>query len=139
MKRLLSGLVLRYFRSLAKIQLKRTKPLIIGITGSAGKTSAMTAVAAVLKDTRQVKTSDKANSESGIPLNILGLYPKSFAPSDWLRLMIQAPTKLAINLVTNQEKYDTYVAELGIDSPFPPKNMGYLLTILHPDIGIFTA
>jgi len=139
MKRLLSGLVLRYFRSLAKIQLKHIDPLIIGITGSAGKTSAMTSVAAVLKDTRQVKTSDKANSESGIPLNILGLYPKSFAPSDWLRLMIQAPTKLAINLVTNQEKYDTYVAELGIDSPFPPKNMAYLLTILQPDIGIFTT
>lgn len=139
MKRLLSGLVLRYFRSLAKIQLKHINPLIIGITGSAGKTSAMTAVAAVLKDTRQVKTSEKANSESGIPLNILGLYLKSFAPVDWLRLMIQAPIKLAVNLAKNQEKYDTYIAELGIDSPFPPKNMGYLLSILQPDIGIFTA
>jgi len=139
MKRLLSGLVLRYFRSIAKIQLKRTKPLIIGITGSAGKTSAMTAVAAVLKDTRQVKTSEKANSESGIPLNILGLYPKNFATADWLRLMIQAPIKLVVNLITSQENYDTYVAELGIDSPFPPKNMEYLLTILQPDIGIFTT
>jgi len=135
MKRLLSGLVLRYFRTLAKIKLKKINPVIVGVTGSAGKTSAMTAAAAVLSKNHKIKTSEKANSESGIPLNILGLYPKSFRPTDWLRLMLQAPLKA----FTNKETYDTYIAELGIDSPFPPKNMGYLLTIIQPSVGIFTT
>jgi UDP-N-acetylmuramyl pentapeptide synthase len=90
-------------------------------------------VAAVLKDSQTIKVSYKANSESGIPLNILNISPRDFSPLDWLRMIILAPFKV----LTDWQRYDIYVVEMGIDSPTPPKNMEYLLTIIKPDIGIF--
>ena len=135
MKPLLTFLLLHYFRLLAKVQLAKIKPRIIGITGSAGKSSTMEAVAAVLQDSYKLKVGRKANSESGIPLNILGLSPRNFSTVDWLRLAMMAP----IQLITNWKKYDIYIVEMGIDSPFPPKNMGFLLSILQPEVGIFTS
>ncbi len=135
MKPLISFLLLHYFRLLAKVQLWKIKPRSIGITGSAGKSSTMEAVAAVLQEKYTIKVGRKANSESGIPLNILGLTPHSFSLIDWLRLAALAPLKL----LTNWEKYEFYIVEMGIDSPHPPKNMGYLLTVLQPEIGIFTS
>ena len=133
MKSVFSSLVLAYLRILAKLQLKKNNPLIIGITGTAGKTSCRNAVAAVLKPHFQIKVSYKANSETGIPLNILGLTAKDYSWIDWLRLIVLAPVKLLINW----KQFNIYVAEMAIDSPFPPKNMGYLLKIIQPQIGIF--
>lgn len=133
MKALLAPLLLSYLRALAHLQLKRHRPKIIGITGSAGKTSAMAACASVLKPKYSVKVSYKANSESGIPLDILGLKPTNYSLVDWLRLAVLAPVKL----ITTQDKPDIYLAEMGIDSPLPPKNMTYLLSIIQPDVGIF--
>ncbi len=135
MKNVLAFLLLHYFRLLAKVQLAKIKPRIIGITGSAGKSSAMEAVTAVLQDQFKLKVGRKANSESGIPLNILGLSPRNFSTLDWLRLAALAP----LQLLTNWKKYDFYIVEMGIDSPSAPKNMSYLLSILQPEIGIFTS
>jgi len=135
LKKYLGLLLLHYLRLIARLKLARWRPHIIGITGSAGKTSTMAAVAAVLADSHQVKTSEKANSESGIPLNILGLYPKLYTTKDWLSLGVAAipapfrPTPIA----------DTYVVELGIDGPTSPKNMSFHLGLVHPEIGVFTA
>ena len=135
MKPLISALLLTYFRLLAKLQLAKIQPTIIGITGSAGKSSTMEAVAAVLTPNFSLKVGRKANSESGIPLNILDLTPRNFTLQEWLRLVVLALWQL----LTNWRRYQVYVVEMGIDSPFPPKNMGYLLTILKPTIGIFTS
>jgi UDP-N-acetylmuramoyl-tripeptide--D-alanyl-D-alanine ligase len=135
MKTIFATLLLSYFRLLAQIQLIKTQPRIIGITGSAGKSSTMEAIAAILQEKFKIKVGRKANSESGIPLNILGLSPSNFSLLSWLKLAIQAPLKL----LTNWEKYDFYIVEMGIDSPLPPKNMSYLLTILQPEIGVFTS
>lgn len=126
-------LILTYLRTLAKLQLRKINPLIIGITGSVGKTSALMAIAAVLKDHYKIKISEKANSESGLPLNILGFKPRNYNLIDWLWTLPLALFKL----ITNWKKHDVYVAEMGIDSLYPPKNMEYLLTILQPKIGVF--
>ena len=133
MKQLIASLLLAYFRLLAKRQLKKNNPKIIGITGSAGKTSALASCEVVLQSKYRVKTSHKANSESGIPLNILGLKPHNYSIIDWLRLALLAPIKL----LTNKEAYDIYLVEMGIDGPNYPKNMTYLLSIVQPDVGIF--
>ncbi len=133
MKKIASWIFLTYLRFLAKIQLLKIRPKIIGITGTAGKTSARNAVSAVLQNDFKLKISYKANSETGLPLNILGLQMKSYSWLDWLRVSVLAP----LQLLFNWKKYDIYIAEMGIDSPFPPKNMGYLLTIFKPHIGIF--
>ncbi len=136
-------LFLHYLRILSKIQLakinffrrlrRKKEVVIVGITGSVGKTSTMYATAAALKDSFKVKYSEKANSESGIPLNILGLKMKDFSLFDWARVAILSP----LTLLVNWQDYDVYVVEMGVDEPTEPKNMGYLLKIIQPQIGVF--
>jgi UDP-N-acetylmuramoyl-tripeptide--D-alanyl-D-alanine ligase len=145
MKQKLGWVFLHYIRLLAKLQLaklnlfrkvlgkKRIK--IVGITGSAGKTSTMLVTVAALEPNFKVKYSKKANSESGIPLNILGLRMKDFSLQDWFRV---AGLSL-VKLLTNWKIYDVYVVEMGIDEPEPPKNMEYLLRIVRPDVGVFIS
>lgn len=132
-KKYLGQLILRYFKFLATIQLKKNRDaIVIGITGSAGKTSTRLAIVAMLKGRGAVKHSSHANSESGIPLNILGLSPRTYTSLDWLRLILLAPYKL----VANWERFSYYVVEMGIDGPDEPKNMSYLLKIVKPHVGI---
>ena len=135
MKKALSLALLNYFRVLARLQLRKNNPIIVGVTGSAGKTTMMHAIRAVLQEKYVVKISEKANSQSGLSLNILGLDPHSFSLLDWLRMALLAPIKLA----TNWEKYQLYIAEMGIDSPDEPANMENLLKILRPQIGVFSS
>jgi len=135
MKILFASILLRYFRFFAQLQLLKIRPKIIGITGSAGKTSAMEAIAATLQDQYTLKVGRKANSESGIPLDILGLQPTDYSLLDWGRLLVLTP----VALLTNWQKYDYYIVEMGIDSPESPRNMDYLLSIVNPHIGVFTS
>lgn len=133
MKAKLALFLLHYLRFFAQLQLQKNhNATIIGITGSAGKSSAMSALQAVLKNKYRVKVSHKANSESGIPLNILGLSMQDYSWLDWLRVMLLAPLKV----LTNFECFDFYLVEMGIDGPSEPKNMSYLLSIVRPQVGI---
>lgn len=133
MRKLIQDFVLTYLRFLAKIQLAKIRPEIIGVTGSAGKTSTCYAIKIILSKKLKIKLSEKANSETGIPLNILGLRPNDYSLSDWLKLFILSP----IMLLINWENYDKYIVEMGVDSPHEPKNMSYLLKIVRPTIGVF--
>jgi UDP-N-acetylmuramyl pentapeptide synthase len=49
MKQKVTLFVLAYFRFFAQLQLIKINPIIIGVTASAGKTSALNAIHAVLK------------------------------------------------------------------------------------------
>lgn len=134
MKQKLGLLVLCYLRFFARLQLKKNKNCkIIGITGSAGKSSTRNAIYSVLKSKFLVKASFKANSESGISLDILGLEMNDYSIIDWLRVIFLAP----IRLLTYFKKFDYYIVEMGIDSPNPPKNMGFLLSIIKPKMAVF--
>lgn len=138
MKQKISLLFLYYLRFFARLQLAKIKLLnpklkIIGITGSAGKTSTLLAAEAALKPNFTVKTNYGGNSESGIPLNILGINNPDFSLLSWIKIALLSPLKLLINWKT----YDVYLLEMGIDSVKSPKNMSYLLSIIKPDIGVF--
>lgn len=132
-KYFIAMLFLIYIRVFAKIQLKKINPYIIGITGSAGKTSVRNAVYTILKTKYKCKRTGKANSETGIPLDILGLSMRDYSLRDWIRVFIFVP----IRVLTRWEKYEKYVVEMAIDSAKSPKNMTYLLKILKPDSAIF--
>ena len=132
MKERVSWFFLHILRLAAKLQLLKNRPLVIGVTGSAGKTSTQHALVAALEPEFTLHYKFNANSETGLPLSILGITPASFSLADWLRIFFLTFWKL----LTNWKRYTVLVAEMGIDSPFPPKNMGYLLTIVQPDIGI---
>lgn len=142
MKQFLTLIFLNYLRLLSKVQIAKIRFLlklqnkklnIIGITASAGKTSALLALDAVFKDQFKTKNNYGGNSESGIPLNILGLKIKNFSFLSWLKIFFLAPIKL----ITNWQVYEIYIVEMGIDEPKEPKNMSYLLKIIRPNIGIF--
>lgn len=133
MKNILAALILRYFRFFAHLQLKKNpNATIIGVTGSSGKSTTCQALAQILRTRGLVKYSPHANSESGIPLDILGLAPRTYSSLDWLRLLALAP----LRLLTFEEKFDYYIVEMGIDSPDTPKNMAYLLKIITPHVGV---
>ena len=125
-------LILFYLRFFAKLALAIHKPKTIGIAGSIGKSSTRNAVATILGHVYPIRVIE-TNSETGLPLGILGIKPHDYSPLDWVSMILRAP--LGVNHIS-QTKY--LVIEMGIDDPYPPKNMEYLLTIVQPDIGIIT-
>ena len=83
MKNKMGLALLKYLRFFAKLQLLKNKNAnIIGITASAGKTSTRDAVYAVLNKKSKIKITKKANSESGIPMHILGIKAKGYSFSN---------------------------------------------------------
>ena len=134
MKKRLSLLVVWYLRFFAKLQIKKINPLIIGVGGASGKTSLSNFIYIVLRNKYKVRQGKGKNSETGIPLDILGLHIDNYSNSEWLKVILLAPLKI----LTDWNKYDVYIAEMGIDSPLEPKNMSYLLKIIRPKIGVLT-
>jgi UDP-N-acetylmuramoyl-tripeptide--D-alanyl-D-alanine ligase len=131
MKNILIWLLLYYLRFFARLALFLHKPKVIGITGSVGKSSTRNAMYAMMKDYFRVKMVKEGNSETGIPLGILGIDPGHYKVTNWLRTILFAPFK-----INNLKGTEYLIVEMGIDSPYPPKNMDYLLTIVKPDIAI---
>jgi len=130
---ILKLLFLYYIRFFAQLAIFIANPVhIVGVTGSVGKSSTRNALDVILSSSYKTKTIFEGNSETGIPLGLLGLKPRDYSYVDWLRLLVSCPFNL-FHLVGTQ----VLIVEMGIDDPFPPKNMRYLLTIVKPDICLF--
>lgn len=129
----MAKIVLGYLKLFAKLQLAKMSPTIVGVTGSAGKTSAVAAIRTILSARYRVCSTEGGNSESGIPLTILGLKMRSYSMFDWLRIIILAP----LTVLFSWRRYDIFIAEMGVDRPHEPKNMAYLLRIIRPKVGVF--
>ncbi len=130
MKESVQSLILLYLKLLSQIALKlTTPPIIIGIAGSVGKSSTRNAVQALLqdKDTTEVI----GNSETGVPLGILGIKPTGYTALDWIKMLLRSPFGLM-----HLKGVKFLIVEMGVDEPFPPKNMSYLLSLIKPSIGI---
>lgn len=134
MKKLFTPFVLWYIRFFSKVQLSKTRPIIVGVAGSSGKSSLGRLITAVLQQKYIVDSSKEKNSETGIPLHILNIHMEKFSYSAWLWAILLAPLKL----IFYWPKATVFVAEMGIDSPVEPKNMSYLLKIIRPTIGVVT-
>jgi UDP-N-acetylmuramyl pentapeptide synthase len=141
-KKNISLFVLAYIKFFAKIQLQKIRLIqkikhrqldIVGITGSAGKSSTLFACQSVLSPHLKIKTNDGYNSESGLPLAIIGLKIKNYSFFSWLKILLLSPLKILINW----QSYDVLILEMGVDSPLWPHNMDYLLSVVKPNIGIF--
>lgn len=95
--------------ALASHALRRVQPLVVGVTGSNGKTSTKEMVAAILgKHFNVLRTQANLNTETGVPLTILSLEPHHSAlvlemglqrPGDIARLAALA--RPVIGIVTN--------------------------------------
>ncbi len=114
MKHFIKEVVVKLLTFEAKIVLRRTKPKIIAITGSVGKTSTKDAIFIALKEKYSVRKSEKSfNTEIGVPLTVLGLSNAWSSPVGWLKNLIEGAA-LAIYPANYPE---ILVLEMGVDHP----------------------
>ncbi|MEK7060954.1 MAG: Mur ligase family protein [Patescibacteria group bacterium] len=133
-KRIVSNFLLLQLKILAKIQILKIKPTIIGVGGAAGKTSLSNFISIILREKHKVRDTKGKNSETGIPLSILGLSVENYSILEWFKIIVLAYVKV----IFDWNHYNFLIAEMGIDSPIEPKNMSYLLKIIRPKIGVLT-
>lgn len=121
-------------KNLARLTLIKYKPLVIGVTGSVGKTSTKEAIFAVLKEERKTRRSrGNFNNELGVPLTILGDYERIKGSFFWIKVILSAIKQLIIN---NKNYPEILVLELAADKP---GDIQYLTNLTRPKIGVITA
>jgi UDP-N-acetylmuramoyl-tripeptide--D-alanyl-D-alanine ligase len=80
----------------AKAVIAKHRPLVVGISGSVGKTSTKDAVACVLREwTRTLSSPDNQNDELGVPLSIIDARPSGSNPFGWIATLRRAHRILA--------------------------------------------
>lgn len=116
----------------AKVLLRRKKPIIIGITGSVGKTTTKDAIYEVLKEKRHVRKSEKSfNSNIGVALTVLGLQNAWNNPFLWLKNIFDG----AVYAFFVRDYPEVLVLEMGVDRP---GDMKTLTQFVRPDIVVLT-
>lgn len=132
MKNVLKKVVVVVLTFEAKVLLNRTKPTIIAITGSVGKTSTKDAIFSVLKNHKKTRKSQKSfNSEIGVPLSILGLPNAWDNPFSWFKNFFDG----FIIAFFSRNYPEVLVLECGVDRP---GDMANLTAWLKPDIVVMT-
>ncbi len=131
MKKIPKKILLWYLRAAAKLQLAKSRPIVIGIGGGAGKSSVCQLLSIILRKKFKVKASRGLNTETGVPLSILNLPPNDYSIFDWLRIGLLVPFRL----LTRWRKYDFCIAEMAIEKP---GDMKYLLKVIQPKIAALT-
>ncbi len=119
-------------RMMAIAVLKRHKPILIGVTGSVGKSSTKEAIALILRSKFSVRSNrENYNNEIGIPLTIIGAKSGKRSVFGWLAVVMRW-----VRVVFFSTSYPKIVVlELGIDRP---GDMAYLLSFLPIRIGVMT-
>ncbi|MDO8522818.1 MAG: UDP-N-acetylmuramoyl-tripeptide--D-alanyl-D-alanine ligase [bacterium] len=116
----------------ARRAVKKFKPVIIGVTGSVGKSSTKEAAAAVLESRFSVRKSSKSyNSEIGVALAVLGLNTAWKNSFGWLMNMVDG-----FKISLGKKFPHVLVLEMGVDRPM---DFDKLLRIATPSVGIITA
>jgi UDP-N-acetylmuramoyl-tripeptide--D-alanyl-D-alanine ligase len=126
----------RYLLALARVVLAIYKPVIIGITGSVGKTTTKEAIAHVLKENglRLRKTEGNLNTDLGIALTVLG-YDQSPAIWEWPFVFIWLHLNWLLLLLHIQTFPPYFIVEMGIDRL---GDMTRMIKTIKPTIGIVT-
>lgn len=119
-------------RVMARMLLRKYHPLIVGVTGSVGKSSTKEAIGSVLAQKYFVRTAEgNYNNEIGIPLTILGSKSGGRSLFRWVWVGIRW-----FGYVLFPFRYpEILVLEMGVDRP---GDMDYLLSIVSVDIGVLT-
>lgn len=120
----------KYFRACANMSLKRWKPRIIAITGSAGKTTMLNLVEFELEN--KAHYSHDANSAFGVSFDILGLKGVRGSKLHWLSLFIAAPFRALF--YTHKEKM--YVVEIDGERPHEAE---FLASWLKPEVTVWVS
>lgn len=133
MKRLLPFLL----KILAKAYLWKYRPVIVAVTGNAGKTATREAIASVLRPNRNIRVSGgNLNTELGVPLTIIGdwyrEYNESSGPGFWFKVLAQGFFGWFLPLGYPE----VLVLEYGAGQPGDIK---YLAHSFRPHVGVVTS
>ena len=132
MKSLFKKIVVAIITFEARMLIARTRPHIIGITGSVGKTSTKDAVYTIIKQKVYARKSEKSyNSEIGVPLTILGLPNGWSNPLRWMKNIVDG----AVVALFPGHYPEWLVLEIGVDRP---GDIARLTSWIKPDIVIMT-
>lgn len=122
-------LAFAYLRALARFALAARRPFVVGMTGTAGKTTACAVAERCLEAAfpgRVDHTGRHYNGEWGLPLSVLGCRTPGRNPLAWLWLAAVAwRRRFSIP--------DFLVLEYGVDRP---GEMADLLSVVRPDAGL---
>jgi len=118
--------------ALARPVLRKYRPLVVGITGSVGKSSAKEAVALALSAGYTVRKAEgNYNNEIGIPLTIIGARSGGRSFFRWVGVFL----KWLFLMIFPVRYPQVLVLEMGIDRP---GDMDFLLQFVSVNIGIVT-
>lgn len=130
------SLLITVLHFLTRRVLRRYQPLVIGITGSVGKTSTKEALWQILQGSGKHvgKSSASFNTEIGVPLAVLGVArsPRT-SLLGWFRVFLKAGRML---LGKPQEYPPLLILELGADRP---GDIETLVAVTRPKIGVLTS
>ncbi len=139
----MKNFIVYILRILTKRALARYKPVVVGITGSVGKTSTKEAIFTVLHRNFFVAKSDaNTNNEIGVPCAVLNIEPSGTRDrhATW-----QSRRRFLIGILRSivlaygpRRKYfpKILILELGADKP---GDMAYLSELLKPQVAVITA
>ncbi|OGG61521.1 hypothetical protein A3C87_02625 [Candidatus Kaiserbacteria bacterium RIFCSPHIGHO2_02_FULL_49_34] len=132
MKSVIKNVLVAMLTAEARGLLRRTKPAIIAITGSVGKTGTKDAIYTALKDKIHVRKSAKSfNSDVGVPLSVLGIENPGTNIFLWIRALIEG----FVIMLVHRDYPDVLVLEVGVDRP---GDMAKLTSWVRPDIVVLT-
>lgn len=131
-KSLLRRILENTLRFFAVLVLKKYHPIVVGVTGSVGKSSTKEAIALVLASEYSVRKSEgNYNNEVGIPLTILGEKSQGHSLIGWIQLVFRTCSLLLLPC-----RYpDILVLEMAVDRP---GDMDYLLRFVPVTVGVVT-
>ena len=128
----MKNIIQLFLASAARRVIRRYNPIVIGVTGSVGKTSTKEAIFTVLKKRYRVGKSEKSlNTEIGLPLAVLGAKNHYRNVFGWLGEL----ASIAKKMVFGFDCPDVLVLEMGVQKP---GDMDYLLSIVRPQIAVVT-
>ena len=107
--------------------------MVIGVTGSVGKSSAKKAICEVLRNKHKIAYSEsRYRTDIGIPLAIIGAESGGRSVGRWLKIIF-----LAVKMIVKKTEYpDILILEMGVDRP---RDMEKMLEIVKPNIGALTG
>jgi UDP-N-acetylmuramoyl-tripeptide--D-alanyl-D-alanine ligase len=132
MKSFFKNIIVYIIEREARLVLRKYNPKVIAVTGSVGKTSTKDAIYTSLSSSLYTRKSDKSfNTETGVPLTVLGCPNGWNNPVTWLRNILEG---LALILLKNHYPR-VLVLEVGADRP---GEISRTAAWIKPDIAVIT-